>query len=77
VKKGEWESVVAEGVFEELPDRIGTKRIRDHAWSLLSEHANWQPGTLKPGLPPLQDEQRRLFFRIRIVRMSGRAAQQH
>lgn len=76
-KKGQWESVVAKGVFEELPDRIGTKRMRDHAWSLLSVHANWwQPGALKPGLPPLQDQQRRLFFRIRIVRMSGRAALQ-
>ena len=44
-----WKSVVVYGVFEELPDRIGTKVARDHAWSLLEKHANWwEPGGLKP-----------------------------
>src|SRR5688572_5896732 len=34
----EWKSVVVDGRYEELPDRIGTKVQRDHAWSLLSRH---------------------------------------
>ena len=68
-----WKSVVAEGRFEELPDRIGTKRERDHAWSLLSAHARWwEPGALKPGLPAAEDPRRRLFFRIRIDGVHGR-----
>ena len=34
------ESVVVDGRYEELPDRIGHKLERDHAWSLLSKHAD-------------------------------------
>jgi len=69
----EWSSVIVYGKYEELPDRIGWKRQRDHAWSLLSTHANWwEPGGLKPmregGTP-------HLFFRIVIDRMTGRRAQ--
>jgi nitroimidazol reductase NimA-like FMN-containing flavoprotein (pyridoxamine 5'-phosphate oxidase superfamily) len=70
-----WKSVVAEGRFEELPDRIGFKRERDRAWSLLSQHANWwEPGALKPVLPPLAGHASHVFFRIRVERMSGREA---
>lgn len=76
--KGEgrnWRSVMAEGRFEELPDRIGFKRQRDHAWSLLSQHAAWwEPGALKPVTPPLSDHSEHVFFRIRIEHMSGREA---
>lgn len=71
----EWRSVVAEGAFEELPDRIGHKRQRDHAWSLLSRHAEWwEPGALKPVTPPLSDYSPHVFFRIRIDQLSGREA---
>src|SRR5262245_46955090 len=38
---GGWKSVVVYGAFEELPDRIGWKRQREHAWSLLSKDATW------------------------------------
>lgn len=70
-----WSSVVAEGRFEELPDRIGSKRQRDYAWSLLSQHASWwEPGALKPVTPPLSDHTGNVFFRIRIEHMSGREA---
>ena len=48
-ERREWRSVVVYGTYEELPDRIGWKRERDHAWSLLSKHASWwEPGGLKP-----------------------------
>ena len=70
-----WRSVVAEGHFEELPDRIGHKRFRDRAWSLLSQHVNWwEPGALKPVVPALDDHSPHVFFRIHIDRMTGREA---
>lgn len=70
-----WRSVIAEGSFEELPDRIGHKHERDHAWSLLSAHADWwEPGALKPVLPPVAGNSSHVFFRIRVEQMSGRRA---
>ncbi len=71
----EWKSVVAEGRFEELPDRIGFKHERDYAWSLLSKHAEWwEPGAIKPGPPSFIDHSPHAFFRILVERMSGREA---
>ena len=68
-----WKTVVVQGTYEELPDRLGTKREREHAWSLLSRHPNWwEPGGLKPvtaAVPP-----QHLFYRINIETMSGRQA---
>ena len=69
----EWQSIVVYGTYEELPDRIGWKRERDHAWSLLSKQASWwEPGGLKPtqsGTPSSH-----LFYRISIDRITGRQA---
>lgn len=71
----EWKSVLAEGRFEELPDEIGTKRMREQAWSLLSQHDGWwSPGALKPLSPPQSDTREHIFFRINIERLSGREA---
>jgi nitroimidazol reductase NimA-like FMN-containing flavoprotein (pyridoxamine 5'-phosphate oxidase superfamily) len=68
-----WRSVVVYGLYEELPDRIGSKRERDHAWSLLEKHANWwEPGGLKPVPQPMATASTHLFYRIRITSMSGR-----
>lgn len=73
LSKREWRSVVSGGRYEELPDRIGHKRERDHAWSLLSKHANWwEPGALKP--IPSASSVPGIFFRIHITEMSGREA---
>jgi len=73
----EWKSVVVEGRYEELPDRIGHKVERDHAWALLSKYANWwEPGALKPVLPPLSDHSDHLFYRINIASVSGREARE-
>ncbi len=69
----EWRCVVAAGRFEELPERIGYKREREHAWSLSSKHANWwEPGALKP-IPSVATAPE-IFFRIHITEMSGREA---
>jgi uncharacterized protein len=70
-----WTSVLAEGDFEELPDRIGHKRERDHAWALLSRHADWwEPGALKAVLPPMSAHGSEIFFRVHVQRLSGRQA---
>lgn len=73
-KRG-WISAIADGRYEELPERIGFKRQRDHAWSLLSKHASWwEPGALKPASVPLANEGQHVFFRIVIEEVSGREA---
>lgn len=70
-----WKCMIAEGRFEELPDRIGVKRERDHAWSLLSQHADWwEPGALKPVMATLANHSAHVFFRIQVEQMSGRQA---
>ena len=70
-----WKSVIADGRYEELPDRIGYKVQRDHAWSLLSRHADWwQPGSLKPVTPSPVARSDHVFFRIAVEELSGREA---
>ena len=70
-----WRSVIVDGRYEELQDRIGYKVERDHAWSLLSRHADWwQPGGLKPGAPSPTDPAQPVFFRIAVEEISGREA---
>ncbi len=73
----EWKSVLVEGRFEELPDRIGHKRERDHAWSLLSKHFDWwEPGALKPVTPPISDHSEHIFFRVFVEQIYGREAKE-
>jgi nitroimidazol reductase NimA-like FMN-containing flavoprotein (pyridoxamine 5'-phosphate oxidase superfamily) len=74
-KSREWRSVVVYGTFEELPDRIGRKKERDRAWSLLSKHANWwEPGGLKPIPAQSGNHSSHLFYRISVDRVTGRQA---
>ena len=73
----EWKSVVVEGHFEELPDLVGQKGGRDHAWSLLSKHADWwEPGALKPVAPPPSDHSEHIFFRVFVEQLHGREAKE-
>lgn len=70
-----WRSVIVDGRYEELPDRIGYKLQRDHAWAVLSKHSDWwEPGALKPVAPPTADNAPHVFFRILIEQVSGREA---
>ena len=72
-----WKSVVVDGRYEELPERIGHKQDREHAWSLLSKHANWwEPGSLKPEASPPSEPSPPVFFRVRIEQLSGREAKE-
>jgi nitroimidazol reductase NimA-like FMN-containing flavoprotein (pyridoxamine 5'-phosphate oxidase superfamily) len=73
----EWKSVVVDGRYEELVDRIGNKVERDHAWSVLSKHVDWwEPGALKPVTPPVSDHSPHVFYRIWIEKLSGREARE-
>lgn len=70
-----WKSVIVSGRYEELPDRIGHKAQRDHAWTVLSKHTDWwEPGALKPEIPVVADYLPHVFFRISIAEISGREA---
>lgn len=71
---GDWSSAVVCGRFEELPDQIGWKHIRERAWSLLSQHASWwEPGALKPATKAPTPH---VFYRITIESLTGRRAMQ-
>jgi nitroimidazol reductase NimA-like FMN-containing flavoprotein (pyridoxamine 5'-phosphate oxidase superfamily) len=70
-----WKSVIVDGRYEELPDRLGHKVQRDHAWAVLSKYSDWwEPGALKPIEAPAQDHTPYIFFRIFIAEVSGREA---
>lgn len=70
-----WKSVLVTGHYEELPDRIGHKVQRDHAWAVLSKHADWwEPGALKPETSQDTEHLPHVFFRISIAKVSGREA---
>ena len=70
-----WRSVVIDGHYEELPDRMGHKLQRERALSLLSQHAGWwEPGGLKPVLPLESGSTPYVFFRISVDQLSGREA---
>jgi nitroimidazol reductase NimA-like FMN-containing flavoprotein (pyridoxamine 5'-phosphate oxidase superfamily) len=76
-ERRQWKSVIVDGMYEELPDEIGYKRSRDHAWSILSKYNDWwEPGALKPLLPPVSNELTHVFFRVSIDQISGREAKE-
>lgn len=73
----EWRSVVVDGCYEELPDRMGHKFERDYAWSLLSKRFDWwEPGGLKPVALPMSHHSAHVFFRIFVEQLSGRGARE-
>ncbi|RWA68028.1 pyridoxamine 5'-phosphate oxidase family protein [Mesorhizobium sp.] len=74
----EWRSVVVLGRYEELPGGSGHEGARDHAWSLLSKHFDWwEPGGLKPDMPPVSDHSPpHVFYRILVEHVSGREAKE-
>lgn len=76
-KGREWRSVVVDGRYEELPDRIGHELEREHAWLLLSKHFDWwEPGALKPVTPAVSYHSAHVFFRIFVEQLSGRGAKE-
>jgi len=76
-ERRQWKSVIVDGMYDELSDRIGHKHDRDHAWSILSKYNDWwEPGALKPLVPPISDQMSHVFFRVSIDRISGREARE-
>jgi hypothetical protein len=68
----QWMSVIATGVYEELPDSPENSVAREHARAALQKLAMWwQPATVvtEPGNAFLP-----IFFRIRIKSMTGHQA---
>lgn len=73
----EWRSVIVFGLFEELPETPQWQRDREHAWSLLQQHANWwEPASLKPSAPSTAVGSPSVFYRIKIESMTGRHARE-
>ena len=73
----EWKSVVVDGRYEELPDRIGHKRERDRAWSLsagMRTGGNRAPSSRSRRPCPAVPEH--VFFRILVEEISGRQAKE-
>lgn len=70
-----WKSVVIDGRFEELPERTGHKREREHARQLLSAHTDWwEPGSVRPVTPLRTGRSTYIFYRVIVEEMSGREA---
>lgn len=67
-----WKSVVAQGIFHELPDTTVCHNERVYAWSLLQKRSFWwEPGSSKPGTGSGEPEVP-IFFNISIDQISGR-----
>ena len=65
-----WRSVIATGIYEELPESPANVDVRQYALEVLQKHAMWwQPATVAP-----RDAFVPILFRIRITRLTGRQA---
>jgi nitroimidazol reductase NimA-like FMN-containing flavoprotein (pyridoxamine 5'-phosphate oxidase superfamily) len=68
----EWTSVIATGVYEELPDLPQYQSARLHAQTVLQRLASWWQPALAAGAHDKGFEP--VFFRIRISALSGHQA---
>jgi len=72
----QWESVIVSGEYEELSNGPETGDARQQAWALLQD-ANalwWEPGYVETILGSTERRTVPLFFRIRILQMTGHVA---
>ncbi len=66
-----WRSVIATGIYEELPESPANVDARQYALEVLQKHAMWwQPATVaaRNAFVPI-------LFRIRVTRLTGRQAE--
>ncbi len=67
-----WETVVATGEYEELPNTPAATGERHRAWQLLQARPNWwQPGFVKTVISGVERPLVPIFFRIRLVEVTG------
>ena len=71
----EWTSLVVFGCYQELPDASKFETERNRAYELLSRHALWwQPAYVTGAhLPPATDD-KPIYFRILIDKITGHRA---
>jgi nitroimidazol reductase NimA-like FMN-containing flavoprotein (pyridoxamine 5'-phosphate oxidase superfamily) len=70
-----WESVVARGVYQELPDNDQWHDERMRAWGLLQQHNDWwEPGAIRPHQEDQEDRPDTIFFRVTVQDLTGRKA---
>jgi uncharacterized protein len=75
VSSQQWVSIIVFGLYEELPDTPKWQRERASAHNLLQKRAMWwQPGCAKTILQGIQRPLAPVFYRIRVVRISGHRA---
>ena len=68
-----WTSLVVDGRFEEILNGPEWESERRLAWSILQQRPIWwEPAYVRTIVNRMEKELRPLFFRIRIVRISGR-----
>jgi len=69
----DWTSLVVEGRFEEIPNDPEWEGERKLAWSIIQQRPIWwEPAYVQTIVERTEKELHPLFFRIRIVRISGR-----
>lgn len=75
VSSQQWASVIVFGRYEELPDSPEHQNARAHAHHLL-ERKNiwWEPGYVKTILDGIERPLMPVFYRIRIVEITGHRA---
>jgi hypothetical protein len=70
---GHWESVIVTGLYEEISPMNGYERQRDHAWSLLRQHANWwEPAYQETRIGDVDRPLLPVFYRVAVTGLTGR-----
>jgi nitroimidazol reductase NimA-like FMN-containing flavoprotein (pyridoxamine 5'-phosphate oxidase superfamily) len=68
-----WESVIARGTYQELPDTEEWHEERMRAWAALQHHNDWwEPGGSKPQSRELKVVPTVVFFRVIVQELTGR-----
>ena len=75
VSSQQWVSIIVFGLYEELPDTPACQQERASAHYLLQKRAMWwEPGCAKTILHGIQRPLVPVFYRIRVVQISGHRA---
>jgi uncharacterized protein len=71
----DWSSIVVFGRYEELPDTIALRPVREMAYELLQQREIWwEPGLAREDIKGRENPLLPLFYRIFIEQITGRRA---